>query len=128
MSSVTPKRKQKTIYDNAPKNNAKAKFNARLTRKHTAAIQKEAALIRKNDFNILCSPNPFRRFFRIKNKKRKEIIPEIEVAKASPPILSGNINSAFKIIFKPKARPAIFVGVTVSLRAKKQDCNIFEPP
>ena len=91
-------------------------------------MHKEAAKIRKNDFNILCSPNPPKRLLKIKNKNKKEINPEIEVAKARPPIFSGNINSAFRIIFINKAKPAILVGVTVSLSAKKQDCKILVPP
>ena len=109
-------------------NNAQLKFNARFTKKHTPAMHKVAARMRKNDFNISCSPKPPRRLLRIKNKEKKEIIPEIEVAKANPPILSGNINSAFRTIFINRAKPAILVGVTVSLRAKKQDCNILVPP
>ena len=52
----------------------------------------------------------------------------MEVAKAKPPILSGNIKRALRTIFINRLSPAILVGVTVSLRAKKQHCNIFVPP
>ena len=56
------------------------------------------------------------------------IIPDIDVAKARPASFKGNMSIVFKTIFRIKLKDAIFVGVTVSFKAKKQDCNIFLPP
>jgi hypothetical protein len=88
----------------------------------------EAAQTRKNENNIFFSPKSPIRLLKIKNKTKNEITPEMEVAKARPPILSGNIKIKLKIIFNPKTKPAILVGVSVSLSAKKQLCNILVPP
>jgi hypothetical protein len=59
--------------------------------------------------------------FKRTNKIIKLFIPDMDVANAKPPVCMGNINMKFKIIFIIKAIPATFVGVIVSLRAKKQD-------
>ena len=91
-------------------------------------MQKEAAKIRRKEENILRPPKPPKRLFRIKNNIKKVIIPEMDVDKARPPIFSGNIKIELNTIFITKAKNAIFAGVSVSLRAKKQDCNIFVPP
>ena len=68
-------------------------------------------------------------FFRnILKSIKKLIIPDIEVAKATPPIFKGNMKIEFRIILSSRAIPATFAGVTVSLSAKKQDCSIFVEP
>jgi hypothetical protein len=67
-------------------------------------------------------------FLKIKKRNKKEFIPDIEVAKAIPPILKGNMNIEFRTIFVTKARNEIFMGVTVSLSAKKQDCRTLVAP
>jgi hypothetical protein len=59
---------------------------------------------------------------------KKEIMPEMEVARARPEIFKGNISTVFKIILRTSARNAILVGVIVSLSAKKQDCRILFAP
>lgn len=87
-----------------------------------------AVSIRRKELIMPLTLKGFSLFFKIKNRIKKEIMPEIEVAKARPPIFSGNISKEFKIIFRTKARAATFVGVTVSLRLKKQDCNILVAP
>jgi len=56
------------------------------------------------------------------------IVPEIEVANAKPLNFIGKIKIVFNIIFKINDKNDILVGVTVSLRAKKHDCNILFKP
>jgi hypothetical protein len=68
--------------------------------------------------------------FFISRRKRikKVIIPDKDVAKASPQTLRGNINIVFSPIFSPKVKADTLVGVRVSFKAKKQDCKIFVAP
>ncbi len=87
-----------------------------------------AAKMRIKEKDILLMPKPPIFFRNLINKIINEVMLEIDVAKARPLILSGNISMEFKMIFKTKATNAIFVGVTVSLRLKKQDWIIFVPP
>ncbi len=56
------------------------------------------------------------------------IIPEIEVAKARPLNFIGNIRAMLRTIFIIKEITDTFAGVSVSLRAKKQDCRILVVP
>jgi hypothetical protein len=87
-----------------------------------------AARMRAKEKDMFLMPNP-PIFFRNRiNKIINEVMPEMDVAKARPLILSGNISMEFKIIFVTKAMKAIFAGVIVSLRLKKQDWTIFVPP
>jgi hypothetical protein len=94
------------------------------SQKQTSRIQKLAAKILKNEITISVSSKGLSFLFSIPKSENEQMIPEIDVAKATPEIFRGNIKIVFKIIFNPKASPEIFAGVTVSFKAKKQDCRI----
>ena len=123
---------QKIIYEIIPKDNEaiklkylfKLKF---LARKQTLPMQMLAAKILREEIKISFDLKSPIFFLKSLNKIKKATIPDIELAKAIPLTLSGNIRKEIRIIFNPKLIAAILVGVIVSLRLKKQDCNIFVP-
>jgi len=100
----------------------------RKTNTHTAPMQILAVRIRKEETRISFTPKSPSLFFKSAKRMKKVTMPEIEVAKARPAIFKGNMSIVFKIILRMSAREAIFVGVTVSLSAKKQDCRILFAP
>ena len=97
-------------------------------RKQKPPIQKLAKRMRTNEKAILRPPRPPSFFLNSQNKMKKVLMPDKEVARARPAILSGNIKRRFKTTLTASASPVTFVGVTVSLRAKKQLCNVRVAP
>ena len=55
-------------------------------------------------------------------------MPDTDVAKAIPLSFIGKMSTAFKDTFITSAKTAVLAGVTVSFKAKKQDCNILVAP
>ena len=98
------------------------------TAQQTKPIPILANNIREKEMMITFMPNPWIFFLKRKNSIRKVFMPDIEVARASPLNFRGNIRIEFKIIFTSKAINDTCVGVTVSFKAKKQDCKILVAP
>lgn len=91
-------------------------------------MQKLAAKTRKKEIIISLFPKLPIFLSRIENSIKKVTIPDNDVAKAIPAIFNGYIKTMMKITFNNRERAAILVGVTVSFKLKKQDCNILVAP
>lgn len=99
-----------------------------MARTQTAPMHRLAMKMRKKEEKIspeLKSPS---RLLKITNKIKNVAMPDSEVARAIPAILRGNISRVLKVIFIIKAANDTFVGVRVSLRAKKHDCKTLVEP
>jgi len=92
-------------------------------KEQTPAIATLAKTIRKKELTISLILKGRSLFLNIEKRKKKLIIPEMDVAKARPAIFMGNISRELKRILRMRAKKEIFAGVSVSLSAKKQACN-----
>ena len=96
--------------------------------KQIKPITRLAARIRTKEMSISLLLKACSFFCKTWYRIKAVIIPEIEVAKARPLNFIGNISAALSTIFITKETADTFAGVSVSLRAKKQDCRILVVP